>query len=80
MPIALISIGILFIVAGYNGTQQKLFGMVTKTYAEAKGLGAWVLVALILGVLASVTEIKEPVNALMILICLGLALTLHKGK
>ena len=80
MPIALISIGILFIVAGYNGTQQQLFGMVTKTYAEAQGLGAWVLVALILGVLASVTEIKQPVNALMILICLGLALTLHKGN
>lgn len=80
MPIALISIGILFIVAGYNGTQEKLFGMVTKTYEQSKGLGAWVLVALILGVLASVTEIKEPVNALMILICLGLALTLHKGN
>lgn len=75
MPISLVAIGLLLVVAGFNGTQDKLYSIVRTTYEKSSGLGAWVVLCLILGVLASVPEIKEAVNAFMILLCIGLLLS-----
>lgn len=78
MPFSLIIIGLILIIAGYNGTQDKLFGMISKVFKEADGFAAWVLISIILGVLASIKEIREPVNAFIILLCIGLVVTLEK--
>jgi hypothetical protein len=80
MPISLVAIGFLLIVAGYNGTQGELIDIAHTTIQKSKGLLAWVILCLVLGVLASVGEIKQAVNAFMILMCLGLLLTLRDSK
>ncbi len=75
MPIGLIVIGTLLLVAGYNNTQNELFDIVEKTYKNSKGLLYWVLLCIILGFLSTVGNLKEVVNAFLILMCLVLALT-----
>lgn len=75
MPLSLILIGTLLVVAGYNGTQDALFNIVTKTYENAKGLGYWILMCIILGVVSSFGDFKEVANAFILLACMALALT-----
>lgn len=75
MPIGLIVLGTLLLVAGYNNTQNELFDIVEKTYQNSKGLLYWVLLCIILGFLSTVGNLKEVVNAFLLLMCLVLALT-----
>ena len=68
MPFGLIIIGIILAIAAYRDTLGELFSIVKDVTAESNGLGYWVVAAVILGFMASINSIKEPINAFMILL------------
>lgn len=72
MPFALIIIGIILAIAAYRNTLPELFSIVKDVSQKSNGFGNWVIVAIILGFLASIDSIKKPVNAFIILIMLVL--------
>ena len=68
MPFGLIIIGIILSIAAYRDTLGELFSIVKDVTAESNGFGYWVVAAVILGFMASINSIKEPINAFMILL------------
>ncbi len=68
MPFGLIIIGIILAIAAYRDTLGELFSIVKDVTAESNGFGYWVVAAVILGFMASINSIKEPINAFMILL------------
>lgn len=72
MPFALIIIGIILAIAAYRDTLPELFSIVKDVTKESTGFGYWVIAAIILGFAASIKEIKQPVNAFIILLMIVL--------
>lgn len=74
MPFALILIGVILAVSAYRDTTSDLFNIIKDVFGDAKGFAYWVLASIILGFLASVDSIRQPVNAFMILLMVVLVI------
>lgn len=72
MPFGIIVIGIILAISAYRDTTGELFNIIKDVFADAKGFGYWVLASIILGFLASIKSIREPINAFIILLCIVL--------
>lgn len=74
MPFALIVIAVILMISAYRDTQDELFNIIKDVFDASTGFKYWILASIILGFLASINEIKKPVNMFIILMMVVLVL------
>jgi hypothetical protein len=67
MPFALIVAGIALILVGYQGTQDKFFGMLQ---ADAPQFIKWAVAIFVIGAIGYIPRLKDLSNAFLVLIIL----------
>jgi hypothetical protein len=79
MALALLSIGILLLVAGVRGTQQDLFAELQKDFTGANNFFEWLVAFVLIGAIGFIPRMKPISTGLLALVILAIFLKRGTG-
>lgn len=80
MPVALLLIGIAFIVVGYQGTQGDLIDQLEQDFTGSNNFIVWIFVLIFIGSIGYIPKLRPVANGFIILVILVLVLAAGSKK